>query len=108
MYEVVRDPGWPEYSPDRAPKAMEIDTLASGSSGKSKRSEVTVSVAGMVTLSEPANLSATSDVVSMLEPVVALATWTAVIVTGAVPYSFESRRRSWLPPIETRTIWRSV
>src|SRR5262245_55195918 len=108
--EFVREPGWPVMFEGVLPNAIVMATLVSGASVKANGSENTAWPIWIVTEAEPANVSATSVEVLIAPPVAApaSATWTAFIVTGPLPNSFDSRSLSWLPLIDVNTNWRSV
>src|SRR6185436_5101699 len=108
MNEFVREPGWPVMPVGVAPKAIVIATLPSAGTAKSNGSENTAWFCAMVTDAAPENVTALSVAMLMELPVVASATWTAFIVTGPEPNSFDRRRRACEPLIDVKTIWRSV
>ena len=75
--------------------------LLSGATERSTGSLTAGAPGGMVKLALPLKVNGRSEPATMDEPGPASAIWAAPMVTGAVPYSFDSTTRTREPPMLT-------
>ena len=105
---MVRPSSWKVDGPVEPAKNRVTVSDSSAATGKAAGSDAAIRPAGIVAERAPWKVSDRTVPGSTVAPTRVLAMVAPVTCSGLAPYRFESRTRTWRPPVLTRITCRTV